>query len=86
MDIKIRFPSQESFVIKLNDINTVEELAEKIVENEVAKKYHLCIHSIHLKFLAEIMRWDEKLSYYGIKEGAYINVIKKIMEEDLLTI
>ena len=85
MDIKIKFFSGESFVIKLNDINTVEELAEKIVENKIAKKYHFCIHSINLYF-GQVMRWDEKLSYYGIKEGAYINVIKKIMEEDVLTI
>ena len=77
MDIKIKFFSGESFVIKLNDSNTVKELAEKIVENEVSKKYNFCIHSMNLMFSAEIMKYDKKLSYYKIKEGDKIDVIIK---------
>ncbi len=76
MHIKI-IVKRESFIIQLNDSNTVKELKEKIVENEVAKKYNFCIHSIHLIFLAEIMRWDKKLSYYEIEEGDCIEVNKK---------
>ncbi len=81
MDIKIKFRG-ESFVIKLNDSNTVEELAEKIVENEVAKKYDLCIHcinSIQLIFFFEVLKRDKKLSDYDIKEGDCIEVRKIIV-------
>ena len=86
MHIKIIVNSRESFVIQLSDSNTVKESAEKIVENKIVKKYHLCIHSINLKFLAEIMRWDKKLSDYEIEEGDCIEVQKKVKEEAILTI
>ena len=47
MNIKTRFTNGDSFDIKLNDINTVKELMEKIAEHKITEKYHFCIHSIH---------------------------------------
>ena len=77
MHIKIIVNGGESFVIQLNDSSTLKELKEKIVENEVAKKYNFCIHSINLKFLGEELKRDKKLSYYEIEEGDCIEVSKK---------
>ena len=39
--------NREYFDIKLNDINTVKELMEKIAENKTAQKNNFCIHLIH---------------------------------------
>ena len=77
MNIKIRFSRRESFDIKLNDINTVKELIEKIAEYKTVEKYHFCVHPIKMTLHGQVMMCDDKLSYHGIKECAYIYVMRR---------